>query len=221
MARKKSDSNKTCSFGKTKRGRKAQLAAMRSKKKSSSSSTLDPPQTPAHSETFSPTETPTQSTSPQQAESASKRKLSYYPKDPVSESSNLPSSFVDLHSLASLFENLLCPTCGNPSLVLRGDNSENCGLAIFLPVYCTACEMCVSSGFTSKKIDGHTFDVNRRAVAASLATGMGYSGLCNFSEVMNIPSLNSKTYGNHTRAIGKFCDRFKKEMLGKVKLLKR
>ena len=60
------------------------------------------------------------------------------------------------------------------------------------------------------------YDVNRRAVAAACATEMGYSGLCNFSEMMNIPALHHETFAGHTRTISERTEVFSQDVLEKA-----
>lgn len=151
--------------------------------------------------------------------SASKRKLSYLSPE-VQASMNeteesekvLPSTIVDLEILKTLFLGLLCPHCLQPSLALEDNHSKKTGLAISLSVKCNVCNEELTNSYTSKRCDTY-FEVNRRAVAASTATGMGYSGLCNFSELMNIPSLHHKTFALHLKSVSTRCEDFSRESL--------
>ena len=154
--------------------------------------------------------------------SASKRKLGYCFNNEGNEQeiARLPSTITDLEMLKPLFSNLRCPNikCRKPSLSLENFKSKNCGLAISLVVRCTTCGDEISSAMTSSKCDSapSVYDVNRRAVAAACATGMGYSGLCNFSEMMNIPALHHKTFAGHTRTISERTEVFSQDVLEKA-----
>jgi len=147
--------------------------------------------------------------------SASKRKLGYNSDEPLDDqqTNSLPSTITDLETLRPLFANLLCPSCFTPSLSLENDRNKNSGLAISLVVRCVNCCEDLTSTMTSNKCGGSIYDVNRRAVAAASATGMGYSGLCNFSEIMNVPSLHHKTYAVHTKSISDKCEIFSNDRL--------
>nr|KAI8751338.1 hypothetical protein BgiMline_015869 [Biomphalaria glabrata] len=133
--------------------------------------------------------------------SASKRKLSFFSEENITGMGMaMPSTFVCLESLKSLFINLQCSSCGTQNLNLTHDPKKNSGLAIYLQVFCTTCQEVKGDTFTSPKSDKiHT--VNRQVVAASLATGMGHAGLVKFSEIMNAPVLHKKSFGQHTKFV--------------------
>ncbi|XP_055888785.1 uncharacterized protein LOC129926794 [Biomphalaria glabrata] len=133
--------------------------------------------------------------------SASKRKLSFFSEENITGMGMaIPSTFVCLESLKSLFINLQCSSCGTQNLNLTHDPKKNSGLAIYLQVFCTTCQEVKGDTFTSPKSDKiHT--VNRQVVAASLATGMGHAGLVKFSEIMNAPVLHKKSFGQHTKFV--------------------
>ena len=65
-------------------------------------------------------------------------------------------------------------------------------------------------------MDRQTFSVNRRTVAAALATGMGHAGLNSFSEIMNIPTLHPKTFSHQIKIVSKQSEHFKDIMLAKA-----
>ena len=154
--------------------------------------------------------------------SASKRKLSYQfePVQDHEESTRLPSTIADLEMLKPLFSGLLCPNlkCRKPSLVLENDKKKNSGLAISLIVRCSECGNDLNSTMTSSKCAGaqSVFDVNRRATAAASATGMGYAGLANFSEFMNIPVVHHKTFAAHTKVISDRSEVFSRDVMEKA-----
>lgn len=223
----KQDTAKTVSFGK-KRSRRQQLQAARQSrsvtKASSPEVTSSPSPVPGpsrQSDSPIPAELSSSSTPARQVEhdvvhSASKRKLGYNTEEtPVEPPTLLPSTLVDLGAIAPLVTGLLCPKCCTPSLSLVNNKSQNSGLALCLAVRCSCCDKDISSAMTSAK-RGLVFDINRRAVAASCASGMGYAGLCNFSEYMNIPSLHHKTYAAHTKTVSDKCGTFSRQILDKA-----
>ncbi|XP_012945262.1 uncharacterized protein LOC106013609 [Aplysia californica] len=233
----KQDTHKTTTFGKKYRSRRQQLRAARQSRASckprvspqseaSPSSPLPGPSVPNPDspqpviiDPVTQTSTPTPSTQGIDHDvvcSASKRKLGYNNSgSPDQEVSTLlPSTIVELETLKPLFSGLLCPTCCSPSLSLESNEHRNSGLAISLVVKCESCGDQLSSTMTSSK-SGSVFDVNRRAVAAACATGMGHAGLSNFSEIMNVPSLHHKTFAVHTTAISDKCSIFSRDILKK------
>lgn len=218
----KQTTHKTNTFGK-KRGRRQQLLAARQRRSTNPTETSSPPQLGPLAQpdspqpvAITPVSSPTASPQPSDHDvcSASKRKLGYNETVNEDTTSSLPSTIVDLESLKPLFSGLLCPTCCTPSLSLMNNSKKNSGLSISLVVNCTFCGE-VSSAMTSQKSSG-IFDVNRRAVAAASATGMGYAGLCHFSEVMNIPALHHKTFAAHVKSISQRCSTFSRDVMEKA-----
>ncbi|KAK6999100.1 hypothetical protein BgiMline_008726, partial [Biomphalaria glabrata] len=63
---------------------------------------------------------------------------------------------------------------------------ESIKLAINLQVFCTTCQEVKGDTCTSPKSE-NVHSVYRQVVAATLATGMGQSGLAKFSEIMDMP----------------------------------
>ena len=229
--------------GKSSRKRRAQLQAARASKKitpqafeTTPASLLSCPSTSiaTNPETPTPPSDCNSATLPVQSHSnvmsASKRKLSYeYCSTTGDESTppdtpdrKLPCTICSVDCLSPLIEATLCPHCFQQTLTLTVDNNRNCGLAICLVVYCKNCQTEVKSVFTSEKCDTHVFDVNRRAVATACATGMGWAGLANFSEFMNIPILHQRTFTDHVKKINCQASQFSRDsMASAVREVKR
>ena len=149
--------------------------------------------------------------------SASARKLRYFSKQtaqnpPSSTNSELEiSTIVQLDCLSTLFNDLLCPDCLQPSLALK--RTSTCSVVIKLSVVCESCQTQISTTHTSHKKQKFAFDINKQAVATSLATGSGRAGLAKFSELMNIPVMHHKTFNTHTKIIHKQSHVYKQKVL--------
>ncbi|XP_059172207.1 uncharacterized protein LOC131953168 [Physella acuta] len=202
MAPSKVSSKNRAARSKLRRKRQSAKATEARQRRREESMTTTVAQSPSHSDSPLLTQESTVLPSVSPSISASKRKLSFFDESEQSLNSDLPSTYVCLETLQSLFTNLQCAICQTQCLQLQQDTSKNCGLAVYLQVYCRTCEEIRSETITSPKSE-KVHSVNRQAVAASLATGMGYGGLMKFSELMNTPVLHPKTYNQHTRVIHK------------------
>ncbi|KAI8792594.1 hypothetical protein BgiBS90_005583, partial [Biomphalaria glabrata] len=122
-----------------------------------------------------------------------------YDKESSPKESALPTTYVFLETLQTLFDGL---QCGTQCLQLNHNAKHKSEFAVLLQVFCATCSQVKSQTYTSPKVD-KIFTINRQVVAASLATGMGSARLSKFSELMNMPVMHSKSFAHHTTEIHK------------------
>ena len=143
---------------------------------------------------------------------ASRPKLSFFSSvDSVDLAS--VTAIIQLNAIQPLFEKFACPECSDGHFTLSCDSNKSAGLALFFIVACNKCSYIMSSCHTSHKCDTNFFEINRRAVASSLATGMGHADMGKFFEMMNIPNVHQKTYNQHATAVYKNVDSYKESLL--------
>ncbi|KAK3800666.1 hypothetical protein RRG08_003073 [Elysia crispata] len=123
---------------------------------------------------------------------------------------------VDFSLLRHLIAPLACPLRHHSSLQIEKRKSQNLGFVQKLTVLCTSCNEAVSSSMSSGLLEDRSYDMNRRAVAASPVKGMGPTGLSKFCEVMNLPPLHHKTYTSHVKFIGSKLPEYRKTVLDKA-----
>ena len=148
-------------------------------------------------------------------QTASKRKLSMFAGE-GSSTNDEECLIVDFSLLKHLIAPLACPLCQHSSLQIEKRKSQNLGFVLKLTVLCTSCKEDVSSSMLSGLLEDRSYDMNRRAVAASLVTEMGPTGLSKFCEVMNMPPLHHKTYASHVKFIGSKLPEYRKIVLNKA-----
>ncbi|GFO16087.1 hypothetical protein PoB_004259200 [Plakobranchus ocellatus] len=118
--------------------------------------------------------------------------------------------------LGALITPLACPLCFQSTLQLRMCTAQNLGFVRKVKVLCSSFELDIVSTSTSPLLADRGYDLNRRAVAASLVTGLGPEGLSKFCEVMNLPTLHHKTTASH---VGFICTQlliFKERVMEKA-----
>ncbi|GFO44193.1 hypothetical protein PoB_007069800 [Plakobranchus ocellatus] len=152
-------------------------------------------------------------TSSQASESASKRKISLFESEPA-PSADLPTTIIDLSTIAALYCGVLCPYCKCPGLQLCHNKRRDKSLAVYLELWCSICQININAAYTSKKIlTGQSFEVNRKAVITGLTAGLGHAGLMKLCEGLGMPSMHKKTYADHFDNISKTTDGVKDNIL--------
>ena len=146
--------------------------------------------------------------------SASKAKLESFSVsvEETPDKATLATAIVQLDTLQHLLQMIPCPKCNEGKLELVGDTAKNVGLAVFLMLKCYKCKHVLGESYTSIKT-GKTFDINKRLVAASLATGLGHGSVGKFLELMDVPNLHQQSYASNTSLISQQLPSYKDTIL--------
>ena len=109
---------------------------------------------------------------------------------------------VDLSTIGQLYAGVLCPQCRRSGLELCHNGAKDQALAVYLELWCSVYEMNISTGYTSKRVNGQqAFEMNRKAVLTGLTVGLGHFGLAKISEGLGMPSMHHKSHSRHMDVI--------------------
>ena len=110
--------------------------------------------------------------------------------------------------MTKLVKGLKCNSCQAPELYIMPLAYE--GMATKLQTKCGSCGVIHAETFTSGRVpstraEGHSskgktaFEVNCRAVASAVDTGIGYAGLKQMCSMMNMLCMHSNAYDTNQR----------------------
>ena len=100
----------------------------------------------------------------------------------------------DVAILVGVLELLCCPDCKENNLTLS--ELDKLGSARKFELSCTC--LWTHEFWSSKKVDGGSFEINRRMVYGSRSCGIGYNNLRKFNSLLNLPP--PLTRNNYTLA---------------------
>jgi hypothetical protein len=114
-----------------------------------------------------------------------------------------------LSMLSYLVRGLCCQDCGQAELyVMTEEESKPQGLAMKFKTSCGVCGAVCGETYSSTRVPmdndkrkKNAFDVNRRAVVASIDVGIGHGGLRRMLKTMGMPCLHSNSFELNKRAI--------------------
>jgi hypothetical protein len=95
--------------------------------------------------------------------------------------------FMDLSALFGVFDDILkCPECGG-DIDSHVDLKKKHGFSHYIVIECKAVECDWKHCFSTSKKQGHSHEINLRAVLAFRVIGRGHNAMKTFSKVMNMP----------------------------------
>ena len=95
--------------------------------------------------------------------------------------------FMDLSALFGVFDDILkCPECGG-DIDSHVDLKKKHGFSHYIVIECKAVECDWKHCFSTSKKQGHSHEINLRAVLAFREIGRGHNAMKTFSKVMNMP----------------------------------
>ena len=96
--------------------------------------------------------------------------------------------FMDLSTLFNVFDAILkCPEC-NSDMSSHVDMNKKNGFSHYIVLQCKSTECDWEYCFNTSKKQGHSHEVNVRAVLAFREIGRGHTAMTTFSKVMNMPT---------------------------------
>lgn len=95
---------------------------------------------------------------------------------------------MDLSVLFGVFDDILkCPECGGDT-ISHNDMKKRNGYSNYVVLQCKNMDCEWKHCFHTSKKQGHSHEVNVRAVLAFRETGRGHSAMTTFNKVMNMPA---------------------------------
>ncbi|GFW04649.1 uncharacterized protein TNCV_4446561 [Trichonephila clavipes] len=119
-------------------------------------------------------------------------------RDTLSESSTSSqpeASYIFTHKAAfsELLQKVPCKYCTNCTLVIKQHHSM--GYSTKMELLCESCHESYGSVFSSFQEEAkNSHDINSKLMSAFLSIGRGHAALKTFSSVLNMPTMDRKTF---------------------------
>ncbi|GFX00819.1 uncharacterized protein TNCV_4577861 [Trichonephila clavipes] len=119
-------------------------------------------------------------------------------RDTLSEpstSSQPEASYIFTHKVvfSELLQKVPCKYCTNCTLVIKQHHSM--GYSTKIELLCESCHESYGSVFSSfQEVAKNSHDINSKLVSAFLSIGRGHAALESFSSVLNMPTMDRKTF---------------------------
>ena len=96
--------------------------------------------------------------------------------------------FMDLSALLSVFDDIFkCPECGG-DISSHADLLKKHGFSYYIVIGCRSVECDWKHCFNTSKKQGHSHEINLRAVLAFREIGRGHNAMKTFTKVTNMPA---------------------------------
>ncbi|GFW39580.1 uncharacterized protein TNCV_3187511 [Trichonephila clavipes] len=141
----------------------------------------------------------------------------WYCRDTLSEpstSSQPEASYIFTHKavFSELLQKVPCKYCTNCTLVIKHHHSM--GYSTKMELLCESCHESYGSVFSSFQEEAkNSHDINSKLVSAFLSIGTGHAALETFSSVLNMPTMDRKTFAKCMHNLSVKNKEVKKKML--------
>ncbi|GFX82184.1 uncharacterized protein TNCV_4398431 [Trichonephila clavipes] len=127
-----------------------------------------------------------------------KKVIVWYCRDTLSEpstSSQPEANYIFTHKavFSEFLQKVHCKYCTNCTLVIKQHHSM--GYSTKMELLCESCHESYGSVFSSFQEEAkNSHDINSKLVSAFLSIGRGHAALETFSSVLNMPTMDRKTF---------------------------